>query len=219
LIINKETETIFDNAIRTAEMLHQMFGSICEVAVHDFRNLEKSLIHISGNLTNRDVGSPATDLVLREYKKHLDKINDINNYFTTTANGIKMKSSTVFLRSRGKVVGALCLNINISNLSQAFAEIADIINVDSANQTRESFYTSVQDVVKEILEQVINDIGIPIENYGKEEKIEVVRALEERGVFLIKGALEYLSEYLNISKFTTYNYLQQVRAQNEYNHK
>lgn len=217
--MSKERDIIFDNAIRTAEMLHLMFGSVCEVAVHDFKDLNRSLIHVSGNLTGRSIGSPATDLVLREYKKKLDIIEDISNYFTVSKNGIKMKSSTVFLRLRDKVIGALCVNINISTLSDISKEITEILSVDTNSKTKESFFSTVQDVVKEMFEQVVADIGRPIETFGTEEKIRVVRALEEKGVFLIKGAIEYLSAYLNISKFTTYNYLQKVRAENEYNKK
>lgn len=217
--MSKEREIIFDNAIRTAEMLHLMFGGICEVAVHDFKDLNRSLIHVSGNLTGRNIGSPATDLVLREYKKKLDVIEDINNYFTFSKNGLKMKSSTVFLRLKGKVIGALCVNINISTFTDVSKELTEIISVDNNGKTKENFCSTVQDVVKDMFEQVVIEIGRPIETFGMEDKIGVVRALEERGVFLIKGAIEYLSSYLNISKFTTYNYLQKVRAENEYNNK
>jgi predicted transcriptional regulator YheO len=217
--MSKEREVIFDNAIRAADMLHQMFGSICEVAVHDFKDLDRSLIHVAGNLTGRSIGSPATDLVLREYRKKLDEIEDINNYFTVAKNGVRMKSSTVFLRLKGKVIGAFCLNINISTLTDVSKEITEIISADTSGKTKESFFATVQDVVKEMFEQVVAEIGKPIESFGMEEKIGVVRALEERGVFLIKGALEYLSAYLKISKYTTYSYLQKIRAENEYTKK
>lgn len=65
-------------------MLHCMFGDICEVAVHDLSNLDKSLIHVSGKLNGRSIGSPATDLVLREYRKSLDDIEDIYNCLVVT---------------------------------------------------------------------------------------------------------------------------------------
>ena len=45
----------------------------------------------------------------------------------------------------------------------------------------------------------------------KEEKIELVRIFEERGVFLVKGAVEYVAEVLNVSRYTVYNYLDEIR--------
>ncbi|MGA8941105.1 MAG: helix-turn-helix domain-containing protein, partial [Thermoactinomyces sp.] len=49
-----------------------------------------------------------------------------------------------------------------------------------------------------------------------DEKVECVRLLEEKGAFLIKGATEYVAHALGVSKFTVYNYLQKVRAEDEY---
>lgn len=54
---------IFDHAIRIADMLVEMLGSKCEVAVHDFLDLQRSLILLLGNVTSREIGSPITDLV------------------------------------------------------------------------------------------------------------------------------------------------------------
>jgi len=48
---------------------------------------------------------------------------------------------------------------------------------------------------------------------GRGDKIEIVRQLEDQGVFLIKGAVKFIAKKLNVSKFTIYNYLDQVRTE------
>ncbi|MGA8941349.1 MAG: PAS domain-containing protein, partial [Thermoactinomyces sp.] len=109
--MNKEDQPIFDFAIRTADVLVNMFGKHCEVAVHDFSNLKQSLIHLAGSVTAREIGSPATDLILNQLAKKQDGIKDLCNYQTQSQNGNILKSSTVFLRNKNnKVIGALCIN-------------------------------------------------------------------------------------------------------------
>lgn len=41
--------------------------------------------------------------------------------------------------------------------------------------------------------------------------MEIVRRLDERGVFLVKGSVDIVSTKLNISKYTIYNYLDQIK--------
>ena len=45
----------------------------------------------------------------------------------------------------------------------------------------------------------------------KERRIEVIRFMNERGIFLMKGALERVADRLGISKVTVYSYLDEVR--------
>jgi predicted transcriptional regulator YheO len=215
--VEEKNEHIFNLAIRTADMLVKMFGSRCEVAVHNFSDLKKSLIHLSGNVTGRKIGSPITDLVLNELAKKDSELMDIPNYKTQTSKGNIMKSSTVFLRDQEeKVIGALCMNYDISLLMQFDGEIEDFIQFDTHQTKSENFYSSVQDVIQNMVDQVLDEFKKAPGLMTLEDKIEAVRLLEERGAFLIKGSTEYLASVLGVSKFTIYNYLQKIRTQNEY---
>ena len=44
-------------------------GPYCEVALHDLKHPDRSLIHLIGSVTNRQLGAPVTDLVLYMLKK------------------------------------------------------------------------------------------------------------------------------------------------------
>lgn len=215
--LKESHQPIFDLAIRTADMLVKMFGSRCEVAVHDFSDLKKSLIHIAGNVTGREIGSPITDLVLNELAKQKRDIEDIPNYKTQSKKGNIMKSATIFLRDHeDKVIGALCLNYDISLLMQFGGEIEEFINFDEQQAKSENFFTSVQDVTHEMVEQVLHGFKKAPSLMSLDEKVECVRQLEEKGTFLIKGATDYVASVLGVSKFTVYNYLQKIRTINEF---
>src|SRR5699024_7583463 len=100
VIMISPNQLIFDLAKRTADTIVKTFGKNCEVAVHDFSNfnLNESLIYLAGSVTNREVGSPATNLVLEELKKPPSKVQDIPNYESHAKNKVMLKSSTLFLR-------------------------------------------------------------------------------------------------------------------------
>lgn len=204
---------IFEQAISTSDVLVKMFGSNCEVAVHNFNNLEQSLIHLAGTITGRHIGAPITDLVLQELKKPPSEIKDMVNYKTVSSKGIVMKSSTIFLRdTKGKVIGALCINYNISGLFQMVGELQNIIKFEEENESKENFYLSVQDVVEGMVNQTLQGFSKVPALLDMDEKIECVKRLEDKGAFLIKGSTEYVAYVLGVSKFTIYNYLQKIRA-------
>ncbi|OCA89909.1 hypothetical protein F7984_05255 [Pradoshia sp. D12] len=208
---------IFNMAIRTADMIVKMFGPRCEVAVHDFADLKKSLVYLAGNVTGREIGSPCTDLVLNELTKPVSDIEDIPNYKTRLINGITMKSSTIFLRDvENHVIGAICINYDISMMIQYEAEIQDFISFTETEEKSENFYSTVQEVIQDMVDQVLSGFKKPPSMLSLEEKIECVRLLQEKGAFLIKGSTDYLASVLGVSKFTIYNYLQKIRTQIDY---
>ena len=47
---------------------------------------------------------------------------------------------------------------------------------------------------------------------SRDDKIAVVSYLESRGAFLIRYSVDRVASLLQISKFTVYNYLDQIKA-------
>ena len=45
---------------RMARGIVGVFGKRCEVVIHDFNDITRSVVHIEGNVTNRSVGAPVT---------------------------------------------------------------------------------------------------------------------------------------------------------------
>ncbi len=210
-------DCLFDHAIRTADVLANMFGRHCEVAVHDFRNLDHSLIHLAGCLTNREIGAPITDLVLNVINQSPDHsvVHDLVNYRTTTKSGIEMKSSTIFLRdSDHRIVGAMCINVQINDLRYMHTIIGNFLSFnDSQEHEEESFPTTVQEMVEEMVLRATAEIGVSSTAMTVDEKLSCVAALEKKGVFLIKGAVDFVASTLGISKYTLYSYLQRIRSE------
>ena len=61
---------ILQGFIPIVEGIAKTFGKNCEVVLHDFSNLQSSIIAIeNGHVTGRSVGSPMTEVGLKAIKK------------------------------------------------------------------------------------------------------------------------------------------------------
>jgi HTH domain len=61
--------------------------------------------------------------------------------------------------------------------------------------------------IPQLIDMAQNRIGKEIAAMSRTEKQQVVHFLDERGVFLIRRAVEDVAERLGVSRFTIYNYL------------
>ncbi len=45
----------------------------------------------------------------------------------------------------------------------------------------------------------------------KPQKVEAVRQMQDRGIFIVKGGIEKAAAALGVTRYTIYNYLEQIR--------
>jgi predicted transcriptional regulator YheO len=194
-------------------------GSDSEVVLHDLRKPSESIVAVGGKLTGRAVGSPVTDLVL--YHLRQGRTEDMLRYQTRPGDGRVFRSSTIFLRDdSGAPFACLCFNTDLTAWHQArdvlneFMETSPIEEADDIETTAsdESFVVSVSDLAATMLPQAIDEIGVPVEYMQKHHKLSVVRLLEARGLFLVRDAVETTARALGVTKFTIYNYLNEIRS-------
>lgn len=201
------------------------FGKDCEVLLHDVSNLESSVIMIeNGYVTGRKVGSPMTDLGLYFLQSDLFKDTDfIANYQTESKDGKKLKSTTIFIRDdKKKIIGFLCINYALDHLSEIRKKIDDFCAVNKAvdknvfnNEEKEEIFTDdLDDLLERVFVKAQEKVGKPIEKMLKDDKLELVRYLQKKGFFLVKGNIDKIARKLNVSRYTVYNYLSEIKPEN-----
>ncbi|MGI6226798.1 MAG: helix-turn-helix transcriptional regulator [Peptococcales bacterium] len=205
--------------IPVADGLRANFGDHCEVVIHDLEKPEKSLVHIAGNLTGRKLGAPITNLVLEALKQKGDSVNNLIGYETTTKDNKILKSSTIFIRDeRGKIIGCFCINLDMTNIFTCIKILESFSHINQMdNQTKEEFSYDVNEVMEAMVEAVFKEHPKPKTLMDKDDKVYIVKKLENKGVFLIKGAIEYVANSLGVSRYTIYNYLDEIRANSTLN--
>lgn len=204
-------------------LLAQVIGPNCEVVLHDFSRLPNSIVAIGGDLTHRSVGGSINSFTLEKIRAGADR--DFINYQVELPDGRTLRSSTVFIRNAlGEATACLCFNFDVSewlkirSVLDAFTIPHDLTSsIPTPTSTLptmdETFPNTVEDVMVETVSQAIARVGVSLDLMHKRHKIEVVKQLEERGLFLIRDAVDFVAKELRVTRYTIYNYLNEIKSE------
>lgn len=208
-----------DNLKRLVEMLAAQFGENSEIILHDLqRDYESSIVAIENNwITGRNVGDGGTNLGLEVLRNPPSANGDLYNYITKTSDGLLLRSSTIYFRDKeGTVIGSLCINTDITQAVKVQEQLKSYTMYPSQQpQVDEVFAKNVGELIDHLIEESKLIVSKPVAEMTMEDKIKVVRFLDEKGFFLITHAGDAACDYLDISKYTLYKYLGQIRDENE----
>jgi predicted transcriptional regulator YheO len=212
----KEAEATVSAYIPLVEPLAQAMPPNTEVVLHDFSKLPNTIVAISGSISGRQVGGPATDVSLKTIASPEPERYRIG-YHTVTPNGRVTRSSSIYIfGSMVPPLGSLCLNTDITSLVQARDLIDQMVSLTPADyvgqllseaKPAERFFQTVEEAAQLILNEAIDSLGIEVRLASRAQKTEIVRELRARGFFLLKNSIEATAEALRVSRYTIYNYL------------
>ena len=203
--------------IPVANIIAQTFGRSCEAAIHDLTQPESSVVYVAnGTVTGRKEGQSFNHLIPQVLLSKKFKDDCTVNYTFETEDGKKIKSSSALIRNlEGEVVGMLCINydLTITNLIQE--ELAAFLpqTFSEAQAEEEVLEQDVLTIVDELIDNIIGvkDIG----SLKRKENLEIISFMDEKGIFLVKGAIDKVAASMGLSKVTIYSYLDDVRGKNE----
>ncbi len=213
----KDIHPILKNMVPLVEGIANTFGRNCEVVLHDVTNPQNSIIAIeNGHVTGRAIGGPMSEYGLTALRKGESCGHKIN-YMKKTPDGRILKASSMVIRDEnGKLIGFLCISFDISELMIAKNLLLDFTKAEEDQEypqdNRESFGSNVNEVLSSIVNKTLESVGKPVAFMSKEEKVNIVEMLDDKGVFLIKGAIDYVAKILCVSRYTIYNYLDEIRV-------
>lgn len=221
-----EREQIIATLRQLIEPFSHALPDYTEVVLHDLALIPQSIVALHGNVTGRRQGDPATDLLLERAAS--GRLETMVGYHTALPDGRSLRSTTVVVRdSAGTPVAALCLNSDVTLWRQVETIARTITGTlttadspssqggpqsESANplHTDESFVRDVDELAGVIVRQAVAEQGVPVELMRKEHKLAVVRSAGRRGIFLLRDAVEMVAKTLQVTRFTIYNYLNEI---------
>ena len=134
------------------------------------------------------------------------------NYSFRTSDGKLIKSSTTLLRDEnGLVIGAMCINIDTTVITENIKWLQNLLPDATANmaESRDNNAPHVLEVVNEVIDKIFNSRDE--KKMSRDEKMELMRQMDSRGIFLTKGAIEKVAEKMGVSKVTVYSYLDELK--------
>ncbi|AAK03434.1 TPA: transcriptional regulator [Pasteurella multocida] len=211
----EEDKTILHSYRAVVDGVSALIGRHCEIVLHSLEDLEHSTICIAnGHNTNRQIGSPLTDLALKSlHNMQTDSVS--KPYFTRAKNQGLMKSVTIAIRNkRQRIIGLLCININldvpVSEFMQAFMPTQAEAEASSVN-----FASSVEELVAQTVEKTIEEVTADRLVANNNKNRQIVISLYEKGIFDIKDAINLVAERLDISRHTVYLYIRQLKQDSD----
>lgn len=70
---------------------------------------------------------------------------------------------------------------------------------------------SFEELVMSIIDKEIQSITVPVTRLTQEEKIELIKRLDQKGIFMMKGTVEILVDKLDSSPASIYRYLRESK--------
>lgn len=206
-----------DFVSRLLDMLEQQLGKSSEIVLHDLRNgYEHTIVDVrNGEITGRKIGGTGSNLGLEVMKGTTGK-GDKYNYITKLQDGRYLRSSSLYIRDKeGEIVGCLCINTDITETLKFEQVLKEMNRCDLNNPEDEIFVSDVNQLLESIIKKTQENMGKELGQMTREDKINFVRCLNEKGAFLITKSGERVQEYLGISKYTLYSYLDLAKNQKE----
>lgn len=201
----------FDFLDRMARGIAVMFGEQCETIVHEMDGQKvKNLAIYNGHIFGRTTGSTLSiygrDTMMDEEDPKVNLDLDYVNQMVITPSGKTMKSSTFHFRGEDYHF-ALGINYDISVMSQMSRIMDGLLRTDATLQTS-LFGTG--NSMEEVFESCSEMVKRPFSQMQKADRLTLVSILKEKGFFQMQRSVPYAAERLGVTKYTIYNYLNEL---------
>lgn len=203
--------------IPVVDFLGEVLGEKYEILLQDFSRPKQSIIHIANpGISGKNVGDSFSNifesLELGEYE------GDRNcNKIKVLPGGKRVKVNAQFLRNeKGKVTGCLCILKDITGRDEAMRLLMDLagdqeILLTMKKEMKHKDAENVLSIAEDIIDHIMQEYQD--KKLSREDKIQIIRFMNEKGIFLIKGTVDMVAERLGTAKVTIYSYLDIVKKE------
>jgi len=213
--------------IELVEFLGIVLGPSYEIVLYDLRREDKSIIAITNSqISGRSVGAPLTEVGLKTIvdKKYKDDLYKAN-YNAVDKDGNILRSSTLHIKDENNsLIGLLCVNFSDEGFKDLTEQLMSLIHPNELIQANnferiedikfadesDTIGINIEEVAENALNKVLRNSNIPADRLNKNEKIEIVKTLNDRGIFMLKGSVPHVAKLLHSSEATIYRYLNSI---------
>ena len=206
------------------EAFASVSGQNMEIVLHDLEHPEASVIRIiNGHVSGRQVGSSLLDgpendmgftgLLNQDSSEEKSGPSVYTNYTSVSPKGSALRSSTVLFRDlNGKATLSLCFNADYSAVEATREALAQLIPAVSVSEDSK---TGLEAKMAEIIRTCIPPTGQLRTGATKKEKVEIIRQMQDKGLFIVRGGVEMAAKVLGVSRYTIYNYLDEIKKSSQ----
>ena len=132
-------------------------------------------------------------------------------YEKTGADGRRLKSVSAVLRNNeGHAVGLLCINLDVSRIDDAVRLLAAFAGTPEPRPPA-LFSRDWREEINAALHAWLKVRGLALSALKRPDRVALVAALEEQGLFKTRNAVDHLASLIGTSRASIYNYLSAAR--------
>lgn len=212
---------LLERYVHIAEFFSLCISDTIEIVVHDVCDLQSSIVAIFNNISGRIIGDPMTDFGYRAIrdKTYLTEswVTNYRSMSENLENKVILRSSTYFIKNDSDaLIGTMCINVNVDDFLKISDKLLAFANfgLSHPKNTTEKFEllsASVGNMISTTIADYCKKISIQPQKLKPQHKKDLIKALNDKGVFLIKGAITETAFELNISEPTVYRYISELK--------
>ncbi|ARU94323.1 helix-turn-helix transcriptional regulator [Tatumella citrea] len=206
----------------------RVIGSVvsrnAEVVLHDLRQPEYSIVEIvNSQVTGRKQGDPIlagmrTDpaFVLAMQNSH-QAVSEMLDYTTYSRDGKPLRSSSAIYRDHtGTPFAALCINVEQAGIDNALQILSVLGNLAvpaiQPEPPAEVAPENMEEMMRDIIASASAQSPGNSRSAGKQANLLAVSAMQQKGLFMMKGGVEKAAAALGVTRYTIYNYLDALKS-------
>lgn len=223
------SEPVIEQYAQLVQMIGRQFGESCQAILYSLDaavdGYTGSVIAVSGTLMAERVFDPLSPFVLNYIAEH--GLHNHYGFINKSYSGLILRTSIQFIcRADEDVFACFCIHHNIVHIKMVTSFLEELSrsnnleddNEDSPKPTdNENLYTASD--IRGFLDTIVSQFmaeRLRANNFAtleKHDKLALISELDHRGVFLVKGAVNLVAKHMNVSKFSIYNYLDEIRRE------
>jgi predicted transcriptional regulator YheO len=203
---SSNADTLLRQHSATAAAISTLFYPHAEIVLHD---LETGLIAgIWNAFSGRKAG---VESLVEEALEGAGEAGVYGPYEKTGEDGRRLKSVTAVLKDdHGQAIGLLCINMDVSHFDAASKLLAAFSGV-VAPRPPSLFAGDWREEINTALHDWLRSRGLALTALKKGDRVALVGALDSRGLFQTRNAVDHLASLIGTSRASIYNYLADAR--------
>lgn len=177
-----------------------------EVVVHDIAS--DRILAIWNPFSGRREGDPS---LLDELPEADGEWTVFGPYAKVLPDGRELSAvSAVVCDDGGRPAGLVCVNLDRSPLLDA-AKLLQALAAPVADRPPELFARDWREQIALVIDEQCRALGASRARLSRDERLQVVRALDERGLFATRHAAHHAASALGVSRALVYSLLKEAR--------
>ena len=221
------TEELTSRVAVLVEFLGAVLGQDYEVALYDLDMEGYPVVAIAnGRVSGQTIGSPLPEAAREKLRQEEYGRSGYAVNFTSHLQGSRkeIRSSVFLIRDEeGRPRGMLGINFDDSRFLTISHRVMELVHPRGYLRQRlplpggeerergEAVHNDVMEMIAEIFSSAAAALLAPPDRLTQEERIQFVAVLRDRGLFRLKGGIQYAAEKLGCSQASVYRYLDKAK--------